>query len=136
MKQNDLLKILLPKKDLGHIRIGEEDRMCIQFSNYLRQLTLEDKFHYVWFHVPNQFGSYKPIFGLKQGWMGRIPGVPDFCFMGPKSFFIEFKTSKGKTSKEQDIFIEWCSSCRQSVYICRSFEEAKIIIDGECSSVG
>lgn len=136
MQQTDLLKILLPKRDLGHIKIGEEDRICIQFANYLRQLTLEGNLPYIWFHVPNQFGMYKPIFGLKQGWMGRIPGVPDFCFMGKKSFFIEFKTSKGKTSKEQNIFIEWCSVVDIPVYICRSFEEAKNIIDGECSSVG
>lgn len=127
--KTNLLKILIPKKDLGHIRIGEEDRICIQFANYLRQLTLENNFPYIWFHVPNQIGGYKPIFGLKQGWMGRHPGVPDFCFMGSKSFFIEFKTSKGKLSPYQEIFIEWCSDADITVHICRSFEEGKKIID-------
>lgn len=105
--------------------------MCIEFANYLRQITLrkDNSFPYVWFHVPNQFGSYKPVFGIKQGWMGRIPGVPDFCFIGDKSFFIEFKTPKGKTSKEQEIYIEWCKEFGIEVYICRSFEEGKEVID-------
>lgn len=127
--KTDLIKIILPKRNLGYIRIGEEDRICIDFANYLRQLTLEKDFPYVWFHVPNQIGSYRPIHGLKQGWMGRHPGVPDFCFMGTKScFFIEFKTSKGKTSKEQDIFIGWSKDNDIPVYICRSFEEGQDII--------
>jgi hypothetical protein len=151
-----LLQIIVPKAKLGRIKIGEEDRICIEFANYLRQLTLENlpwgisefreihthgrpinevvivrrPFRYIWFHIPNQIGSYKPIHGLKQGWMGRHPGVPDFCFVGEEdSFFIEFKTSKGKLSEEQKIFQEWCDVDKVPYYVCRSFEEGKEIVD-------
>lgn len=138
--QSKLLKILLPKRNLGNLKIGEEDRMCIEFANYLRQLTLhsegskrKDKeltFPYLWRHNPNQFGSYKWAFGLKQGWMGRIPGVPDFSFETKgHSFNIEFKTSKGKLSPDQEIYHEWAKECGIEVFICRSFEEAKKIIE-------
>ncbi len=129
---SNLTKILLPKRNLGAIKIGEEDRICIEFANYLRQLTFEGKLKYTWFHVPNQFGGYKALFGLKQGWMGRHPGVPDFCFIGEdghNSFFIEFKTQKGKLSESQKIYIDWCKDCGVPVYICMSFEEAKKIIE-------
>jgi hypothetical protein len=127
--KNQLLKILFPKSNLGYIKIGEEDRLCIEFANYLRQLTLETDFPYIWFHIPNQIGLYKPIFGIKQGWMGRIPGVSDFCFVGRnKSFFIEFKSQKGKQSENQKIFEKWCKKNDIEVYVCRSMEEAKNVI--------
>lgn len=128
MNKFDLLKILIPKSKLGSIKIGEEDKICIEFANYLRTVTLNEDFPYIWFHVPNQFGSYKAIFGLKQAWMGKIPGVPDFCFVGKdKSFFIEFKSKKGKQSKAQKIFQDWCTKNDIKVYICRTVEEAKNI---------
>lgn len=131
-----LLKILRPKKDL-HIRLSEEDMTCFKFANYLRELTLEKNFPYIWFHVPNQIAigskgssknSYRPIFGLKQSWMGRIPGTPDYCFIGKESFFIEFKSKVGKQSEAQKIFEEWCKSKNIKYYLCRSFEEGKKII--------
>ena len=134
MNTNELLKILLPKRDLGHIRIGEEDRLSIEFANYLRQQSLEKDFPYIWFHVPNQIGSYRAIFGLKAGWMGRIAGVADYCFMGKdQSFFIEFKAAKGKQSPQQKIFETWCKDKDVQYYICRSFEEAKKIINEKSS---
>lgn len=126
---NELLKILIPSANLKNIKLGEEDSICIQFANYLRQKTLEEDFPYIWFHVPNQIGMYRPVFGLKQGWMGRIPGVPDFCFMGKESFFIEFKSKKGKQSESQKTFEKWCDKKGIPVHICRSFEEGKEIID-------
>lgn len=127
----ELSKILIPKSFLGKMKIGEEDRTCIQFANYLRQKTLDGDFPYVWFHVPNQIAVKRPIFGVKQAWMGRISGVPDYCFMGKNCFFIEFKSEKGRLSDSQNTYIKWCENVEVPVYICRSYEEAKEIIDGK-----
>lgn len=125
----ELAKILIPKRNL-YVKLKEEDLMCVQFAAYVRQLSLENKLPYVWFHIPNQLsGTYKPIFGLKQSWMGRMSGIPDYCFMGEKSFFIEFKSKKGKLSPGQVIFEKWSKHCGVPFYMCKSFEEAKEIID-------
>jgi hypothetical protein len=41
---------------------------------------------------------------------GLTKGVPDLCLLGPlgRSHWIEVKTAKGKLSKEQDDFGNWC----------------------------
>lgn len=127
----DLFKILVPTKKLGALKLKEEDQMCIQFANYLRELTFNTDFPFVWFHVPNQFASQHPIFGLKQSWMGRIAGIPDYIFLGKNSFGIEFKSSRGKLSSSQEIVREWFENKQINFYIACSFNEAIDIINKE-----
>lgn len=128
----DLLKLLIPKTKLGSLKLGEEDQVCIRFAQYLRELTLQHDFPYVWFHVPNQFAMERPLFGLKQSWMGRIAGIPDYIFLGEHNCFsIEFKSSKGKISSAQQLVQKWFAHKNINFYIAYNFEEAKKIIMNE-----
>lgn len=101
--------------------------MCVEFANHLRQLTLNDSFPYIWFHIANEFIPSARInfsFDLKQKHMGKITGLPDYCFISENdSFFIEFKTPKGRQTEHQKLFEEWCKDNNIRYYIFRSSKE-------------
>lgn len=133
-----LSKILIPSKNISSKVLKEEDGICVQFANFLREKSLESgsTFPYVWFHIPNEFSQYNALYGLKQSWMGRIPGAPDFCFIGEEnSFFIEFKTAKGKQSPSQKIFQKWCEGNKVDYFLCRSAKEGEDIITGRIKPI-
>lgn len=130
MLNSTLAKILIPRSKMGRIKINQEDQMCIEFAQHLRVHTLDGRLPFTWFHIPNQFGFSRPIFGVKQGWMGRIPGAADFCFVGKdNSFFIEFKAPKGRQSEEQKIFEDWCKENKVHYFIVRSAEEGLNVVN-------
>lgn len=124
----NLLNILLPYKEICTSTLKPEQKICVEFSNHMRMLTLEGKLPYVWYHIPNEFLPSKQknfTFDLKQKHMGKIAGVPDYCFIGKdKSFFIEFKAGKGKMSPPQKIFKEWCEENGVDYYLCYNASEA------------
>lgn len=123
----ELMKLLIPAplKNSSRIKIKSEQQMCIQFANHLRSLTLEKDFPYVWFHIGNEFSSYNAVYGILMSWMGRIAGVPDYCFLsGKDSFFIEFKSEKGKMSVKQKFFERWANSKGLFIYEFRTCKEA------------
>ncbi|HVX00723.1 MAG TPA: hypothetical protein VHA52_09870 [Candidatus Babeliaceae bacterium] len=127
---SQLFKILIPSKNISLRTLKAEQKICVEFANYLRERTLKGDFGYIWFHIPNEFSSYNPIYGLKMGWMGRVPGVADFCFVGKdKSFFIEFKTLKGVLSPSQKIFESWCTAHQVNYFIAHSSEEGIKIVE-------
>lgn len=126
----NLIKILLPNKNISFYKLKPEQKICIDFANYLREQTLSKEFPYVWFHIPNEFSSYNAVYGLKQGWMGRISGAPDFCFLSKNNnFFIEFKTKTGRQNPSQKIFQEWCTINQINYLMARSCEEGIKIIE-------
>jgi len=105
-----LMELLLPTRTLGASSLKPEQSICVEFANSMRKLTLEKSLSYIWFHIPNEFLPSSRVnysFELKQKHMGKISGVPDYCFLGKKdSFFIEFKAGKGKQSPNQKVFQE------------------------------
>jgi hypothetical protein len=127
----DLIKLLIPSRKITNIKLKEEDAICVQFANYLREITLEKNFPFIWFHVPNQFAISRPIFGLKQSWMGRIAGIPDYVFLGHRSFVMEFKSKTGRLSAVQQIVQVWCEKANVPFYVARNFEEGKEFVNSE-----
>ena len=65
--------------------------------------------------------------------MGLKTGIPDLCFlvMGGKCFFIELKDEKGKLSDNQKFRIPILINLGFSVYVCRSLEEVKLVMERE-----
>lgn len=122
-----LMELLLPSKGISTSSLKPEQSICVEFANSLRQLTLEKKLPYIWFHIPNEFLPSARInysFELKQKHMGKISGVPDYCFLSQNdSFFIEFKAPKGKQSPNQKTFEEWCAAQDVAYFLCRSAVE-------------
>jgi hypothetical protein len=134
----ELMKLLLPSKSIGGSNLKPEQAMCVEFANTMRKLTLEKNLSYIWFHIPNEFLPSTRVnysFELKQKHMGKMSGVPDYCFIGEKdSFFIEFKAGKGKQSPNQKVFEGWCTAQDVPYYLCRSANEgAAIVLQRESS---
>ncbi len=124
---NFLLPLLWPdfKPPRG---IKGEDAICLDICNFLREQTLTKAFSYIWFHVPNEFSTYRGAYGALKSWIGRIAGVPDYVFLGKeKCFFIEVKSKKGVQSEKQILFQKWCEKVGVPYYICRSLDDFKAI---------
>lgn len=124
---SNLASLLIPNKSISYASLKEEQKMCVEFANGLRQMTLEGKLSYIWFHIANEFlPSKQPnySFEAKLKHMGKIAGLPDYCFIGENgSFFIEFKSSKGRQTENQKKFEEWCRINKVPYFICRSAKE-------------
>jgi len=129
---NNLASLLLPNHSISYAHLKEEQKICVEFANEMRQLTLEGKLPYIWFHVANEFLPSTRLnysFESKLKHMGKISGVPDYCFLGEKdNFFIEFKTLKGKQTQTQKIFEEWCATTKVNYFLCRSAREGIEIV--------
>lgn len=132
---NNLAKLLIPYKTISYASLKDEQQMCVEFANHLRQLTLSGKFPYVWFHVANEFlPSARPnySFDLKQKHMGKVSGISDYCFMSPDDcFFIEFKTSSGRQTDNQKMFEGWCDLKKVPYFICRSAKEGIDLVESK-----
>jgi hypothetical protein len=124
---SNLASLLLPNKAISYASLKEEQKMCVEFANGLRQMTLEGKLPYVWFHIANEFLPSRQVnysFELKLKHMGKLAGLADYCFVGPNGgFFIEFKSLKGKQTESQKKFEEWCQMMGIGYYVCRSAKE-------------
>ena len=128
----NLMSLLIPYKSISHDSLKGEQKMCVEFANEMRKLTLEKRFPYIWYHIANEFlpSARKNFsFDLKQKHMGKISGLPDYCFMSEKdSFFIEFKASKGKQSENQKLFEGWCTTTKIDYFLCRSASDGILLI--------
>lgn len=126
------MELLIPYKAIATSSLKPEQAICVEFANEMRQLTLENKLPYVWFHVPNEFLPSKRVnysFDLKQKHMGKFSGTPDYCFIGADhSFFIEFKAGKGKQSPNQRVFEGWCAMMGIKYHLCRSYAEGSAVV--------
>jgi hypothetical protein len=136
---NDLASLLLPAKSISYASLKDEQKMCVEFANEMRQLTLEGKLPYVWFHVANEFLPSARVnysFESKLKHMGKMAGVPDYCFLGEDdSFFIEFKTGKGRQTPTQKIFEKWCTATSVEYFLCRSAREGIDVVRSHLENV-
>jgi len=134
MVSKGLMELLLPSHGIDSSKLKPEQSICVEFANTLRQLTLENKLSYVWFHIPNEFLPSTRVnysFERKQKHMGKISGVPDYCFLGANdSFFIEFKAGKGKQTSTQIVFEEWCAAKKVPYFLCRTSKDGiNVVMD-------
>ena len=129
----NLLSLLVPYKAIGSCTLKPEQSMCVEFANTMRQMTLEGKLPFIWYHIPNEFLPSQRVnysFELKQKHMGKIAGVPDYCFIGKENgFFIEFKSGKGQQTASQKSFEEWCKMVSVGYHLCRSYAEGIKIVN-------
>ncbi len=104
---------------------GDEDRITMEIANYFRELTLEKRANFIWFHVPNENGNNKQFaFGAKLRAMGKMPGCSDFILMGKdRSLCLEVKAPKGRQGPNQRIFEDWCLEHGVSYKIVKSVDE-------------
>lgn len=136
---NKLASLIIPNKAITYALLKDEQKMCVEFANEMRQLTMGKNFPYIWYHIANEFLPSSRInysFELKQKHMGKMSGLPDYCFMSKKdSFFIEFKTIKGRQSDNQKIFEYWCVTNGVDYFLCRSAKQGIALVHERLKSV-
>lgn len=77
------------------------------------------------FSIPNE-GARSPRNGARLKAMGRRAGMPDMVYLGATSVtFVEFKTPKGRLSKEQKEMHTKLVASGFNVVVIRSLEEFK-----------
>lgn len=126
INQEFLRSIFVP----GNFKIGPEAKECIKFSNACKAWGIQGQLKATWAHIPNENSNNKHKgFGMVQKAMGKIPGAPDYVFVGPEgSGWIEFKSEIGKLSPSQKNFQEWCKSMGANYEMVRSVEEAEHVL--------
>lgn len=78
-------------------------------------------------HIPNG-GSRHILEAVNFKRMGVRSGVPDL-FIPSHRIFIELKADKGQLSKAQKYMINYLKEHGYNVFVCRSFDEFKQILD-------
>lgn len=82
-----------------------------------------------YFHIPNESAT-SDLMRLKLHAMGILPGVPDFCFLLPFTWFLELKLPNGKLSPKQLSLHQLWNSKNISVFTAYNQNDViKIIYD-------
>lgn len=120
-----LIRLLDPGRLSARIKMGPEDRICLEFAARLRMATFEGRLTAVWTHVGNELGggrgkSSQIRYALAKH-LGCITGAPDYFFLAPGGAgVIEFKAAKGVLSPNQEDFQHWCERQQIRHAVCRS----------------
>jgi hypothetical protein len=79
------------------------------------------------FHIPNEDASRSQR--IHKARIGTVSGVPDYLVQWYRGqVFIEFKTSKGRLTKEQVDMHGRLGGINRRVVVCRSAEEALSVL--------
>lgn len=93
-------------------KINPEERICIEFADDMRQMTVDGVYKGIWSHCPNE-GKRHQITAQIMKAMGMIPGGTDYFFMwsgGCNHGVLEFKVPGKKIAEDsnQDFYRLWC----------------------------
>lgn len=121
-----------------------ENKLSIEFANYLKAKTLEGKCKAVWTKIAHETAAKPRTFKTKSGQMikicafgnlmrnmGKNAGVPDFIFTWEgEALWLELKDGKdAKLSDDQEFFREWCLETKAKHEIAWSLNEAIYIVE-------
>ena len=115
----------------GQIKLGPEERLCIQFAAELRAAVLEGRFKGVFAHPANElaYGHKTGIKGAISKAMGMIAGTPDYLFLQRSaSLALEAKAPGGTQTPNQRDFEEWCVLNLIPYEVFRTVEEGLSIL--------
>jgi hypothetical protein len=118
---------------MPRLKLLPEQALTVRVADMLRLHTIHRRLKGVWFHIPNE-GKRTPYDGAVIKAMGRIPGAPDFIFIGEwGSLLIELKVDSPQ-SEPQQYFEYWCKEQRVRYVICRAVDEVENILR-ECGAL-
>lgn len=116
----------------GALKLGPEDRICIEFANRLRAWTIEGKLRAVWTHLGNEVaGGTKNAmirYAIARA-LGLISGSADYLFLWDGGCAaIEAKALKGTQQPNQLDFQAWCQARNVPYFLIRSADEGEAIL--------
>ena len=116
-------------------RLGEEDRICLEWSNRLRTYTLDGRLAGCWSHIANEAGGkgrLAAIQAAKARALGMIKGTPDFIFTKhDKALWVEAKSVTGSLSPSQRNFRDWATSNSIRYAVVRSADDGDKLLKEE-----
>lgn len=72
----------------------------------------------------NYEGKIDARSGARERAMGYEKGSADLVVLTPDdTFFVEFKSEKGRQTPEQKTMQEWCRQTGRKYFVCRSIDE-------------
>lgn len=123
-------------KPVGYKLSPTEYEIHVSFVDYVNKRYPDFAVDLI--HIPNE-GKRTIAGGVRQKRLGLKAGVPDLFFARPaknplgvtlySGLWIEFKTEKGRVSKEQEVFILRASQHGYLAIVCRNIEHAINIFD-------
>jgi hypothetical protein len=120
-----LTRLLWREKLPAHVTLHPEERLSIEVANMLRKESIEGNLKAVWTHVANESKRHR-ITALVLKAMGLISGALDFFFIGShNSGLIELKSSTGRLSENQKLYIAWALSLGVPHAVCRTVDEVR-----------
>ncbi len=99
----------------------------IQHNCFMWHWNTFTEYRRLLFHVNNK--AKNRIEGAKMRSLGVVASVPDFIYMFGNCFGIEMKTETGIVSKDQKELHQHWALNGTKVYVCRSLEQFKSIIE-------
>lgn len=125
-KWTDLLQRVMPQTGT---RLGLEDAICIEFTDWLRSQIKTGDIPCVFWHTANE-GKRSWKQGTLRRAMGMVAGAPDYVILfahGP--LLLEFKTPDGRQSPAQKLFQKWCEYVGIPYHVVRSVREAQDLVE-------
>jgi hypothetical protein len=109
------------KEDIKPQTVKEKD-LHKQLVKLLRHKQTTQNF--LFFHVKNDVGRRANGFFYDLKPMGVLPGVADFCILKEgETIFFEIKTSKGKLSDNQKIFLKNVQELGHKTYVAYGWDD-------------
>ena len=108
----------MKKRERCIMNINKETTLQEMTCNLLSSLNI------FYFSIPNEHWniSFAALNALKK--RGMIPGIPDLAILHDKKiYFMEFKSEKGKLTKQQSIIIEYLREHGYNVAVVNSLDE-------------
>jgi len=111
---------------------GPEDKIHMDFVQFLLAPSIKSKLKALWFHPANEVQNGKhPLYGQYLRKLGKIKGVADLVFMwGNGSRFIEIKSPTGRLTPAQEVFQRLCLNFSIPYTVIRSVDEGKEALQG------
>lgn len=124
-----LLHLMMPQKLSANLKLGQEDKICIEFANRLRAWTLQRQLIAVWSHIPNELAggtnNAKIRYAIAKA-LGMITGTADYLFLWRDgAAALEVKAARGIQSEGQKHFQVWCEMMGVPYFVVYSADEGE-----------
>lgn len=124
-----LLHLMMPPKLSANLKLGHEDKICIDFANRLRTWTLQRQLMAVWSHIPNELAggtnNAKIRYAIAKA-LGMITGTADYLFLwSDGAAALEVKAKRGVQTEEQRHFQVWCGMMGVPYFVVYSADEGE-----------
>lgn len=132
------LEELLLRGPLSRVRLTDEDRICIEFADRLREAALMGRLRCTFTHIPHEVGGGTKNAALRYAIakaLGLVTGSADYVFVWKDGGgWIEFKrpatpdAAAGRLTKPQRHFREWCDRHQANWRLAQSANEGFAIL--------